>query len=76
MITLKSARRAGQGLDSQLVGDGHEYFEDGHEGRDLAEVAAADHLGVHLQAALVVLARDAAADFVKTVQDVVRELGG
>lgn len=62
-----------QGLDAQLVGDGHEHFEDGHEGGDLAEVAAADHLGVDLQAPLVVLARHAAADLVEPVQDAVRE---
>lgn len=61
-------------LDTQLVGNGHDHFEDGHEGGDLAEVAAADHLGVDLQAALVVLARHAAADLVESVQDVVREL--
>lgn len=61
-------------LDTQLVGDGHEHFEDGHEGRDLAEVAAADHLSVNLQAALVVLARHAATDLVESTQDVVREL--
>lgn len=42
--------------DSQLVGDGHDHFEDGHEGRNLAEVAAADHLCVDLQAPLVILA--------------------
>lgn len=62
------------GLDAQLVGDSHDHFEDGHEGGDLAEVAAADHLGVDLQASLVVLARNAAADLVEPVQDVVREL--
>lgn len=62
------------GLHAQLVGDGHDHFEDGHEGGDLAEVAAADHLGVDLQAPLVVLARHAAADLVEPVQDVVREL--
>ena len=62
------------GLDAQLVGDGHDHFEDGHEGGDLAEVAAADHLGVDLQATLVVLARHTAADLVEPVQDVVREL--
>lgn len=61
-------------LDAQLVGDGHDHFEDGHEGGDLAEVAAADHLGVDLQAPLVVLARHTAADLVEPVQDVVREL--
>lgn len=61
-------------LDAQLVGDGHDHFEDGHEGGDLAEVAAADHLGVDLQAPLVVLARHTAANLVKPVQDVVREL--
>lgn len=62
------------GLHAQLVGDGHDHFEDGHEGGDLAEVAAADHLGVDLQAPLVILARHAAADLVEPVQDVVREL--
>lgn len=62
------------GLDAQLVGDGHDHFEDGHEGGDLAEVAAADHLCVDLQAALVVLARHTAADLVEPVQDAVREL--
>lgn len=61
-------------LDAQLVGDGHEHFEDGHEGRDLAEVAAADHLSVDLQAPLVVLARHAAADLMESTQDVVRKL--
>lgn len=74
MITLKSDWWRGVGLDTQLVGNGHDHFEDGHEGGDLAEVAAADHLGVDLQAALVVLARHAAADLVESVQDVVREL--
>lgn len=62
------------GLDAQLVGDGHDHLEDGHEGGDLAEVAAADHLGVDLQAPLVVLAGHAAADLVEAVQDVVGEL--
>lgn len=61
-------------LDAQLVGDGHEHFEDGHKGGDLAEVAAADHLGVDVQTSLVVLARHTAADLMESVQDVVREL--
>lgn len=62
-------------LNAQLVGDGHEHFKDGHEGGDLAEVAAADHLGVDLQAPLVVLARYAAADLVESAEDVLGELG-
>lgn len=62
-----------EGLDAQLVGDGHEHFEDGHEGGDFAEVAAADHLGVDLQAPLVVLARHAAADLVEPAEDVLGE---
>lgn len=62
------------GLDAELVGNGHDHFEDGHEGRDLAEVAAADHLGVDLQTSLVILARHTAADLVEAVQDVLREL--
>lgn len=74
MITLKSGWWCPRRLDAQLVGDGHDHFEDGHEGGDLAEVAAADHLGVDLQAPLVVLARHAAADLVEPIQDVVREL--
>lgn len=61
-------------LDSQLVGDRHDHFEDGHEGRNLTEVAAAYNLGVDLQAPLVVLARHAAADLVKATEDVLREL--
>lgn len=61
-------------LDAQLVGNGHEHFEDGHKGGNLTEVAAADHLGVDLQTPLVVLARHTAADLVESVQDVVREL--
>lgn len=74
MVTLKSGLvLSSPVLDTQLVGDGHEHFEDGHEGRDLAEVAAADHLSVNLQAALVVLARHAATDLVESTQDVVRE---
>lgn len=64
-----------EGLDAQLVGDGHEHFEDGHEGGDFTEVAAADHLGVDLQAPLVVLARHAAADLVEPAEDVLGELG-
>lgn len=62
------------GLDAQLVGDGHDHFEDGHEGGALAEVAVADHLGVDLQTPLVVLARHTGADLVEPGQDVVREL--
>lgn len=62
------------GSDAQLVGDGHDHFEDGHEGGDLAKVAAADHLGVHLQAPLVVLACHTAADLMQPPQDVVRKL--
>ena len=62
------------GLDTQLVGDGHDHFEDGHEGGDLAEVAAADHMGVDLQTPLVVLARHATADLVEPIKDVVGEL--
>lgn len=69
--TMKRTYRA---LNAQLVGDGHEHFEDGHEGGDLAEVAAADHLGVDLQAPLVVLAGHAAADLVESAEDVLREL--
>lgn len=61
-------------LDAQLVGDSHDHFQDGHEGRDLTEVAAADHLSVDLQAPLVVLACHAAAYLVEPVQDVGREL--
>lgn len=61
------------GLDAQLVGDGHDHFEDGHEGGALAEVAVADHLGVDLQTPLVVLARHTGADLVEPGQDVVRE---
>lgn len=60
-------------LHAQPVGDGHDHFEDGHEGGDLAEVAAADHLGVDLQATLVVLARHTAADLMEPVEDVGRE---
>ena len=52
------------GSDPQLDGYGHDHFEDGHEGGDIAEVAAADHLGVDLQAALVVLAGHTAANLV------------
>lgn len=62
------------GLHSQLVGDGHDHFEDGHEGRNLTEVAAAYNLGVDLQASLVVLARHTAADLVKATEDVLGEL--
>lgn len=62
------------GSDSQLVGDGHDHFEDGHEGRNLAEVAAADHLGVDLQAPLVILAHHTAADLVEAVEDILGEL--
>lgn len=47
---------------TQFVGDGQDHFEDGHEGRYLAKIAAADHLGVDLQAPLVVLACHTAAD--------------
>lgn len=61
-------------LDAQLVGDSHDHFQDGHEGRDLTEVAAADHLSVDLQAPLVILACHAATDFVEPVQDAVWEL--
>lgn len=63
-------------LDAQLVGNGHDHFKDGHEGRDLAEVAAADHLGVDLQTPLVILACHATADLVESIQDVLRELQG
>lgn len=58
------------GSDSQFVSNCHDHFEDGHEGRNLAEVAAAYHLGVDLQPALVVLARHTAADLVKAAEDV------
>lgn len=74
MVTLISGLGGvSESLDAQLVGDGHDHFEDGHEGGDLAEVAAADHLSVDLQAPLVVLARHTAADLVEPVQDVVGE---
>lgn len=75
MITLKSGwwSLPGGGLDAQLVGDSHDHFEDWHEGGDLAEVAAADHLSVDLQATLVVLAGHTAADLVEPVQDVGRQ---
>lgn len=62
------------GSDSQLVGNRHDHFEDGHEGRNLAEVAAAYHLGVDLQTPLVVLARHTAADLVEAAEDVLGEL--
>lgn len=58
------------GSDSQLVGNRHDHFEDGHEGRNLAEVAAAYHLGVDLQTPLVVLACHTAADLMKAAEDV------
>ena len=61
-------------LDGQLVGNGHYHFEDGHEGGDLAEVAAADDLRVHLQAVLVVPRCHAAADLVQAAKDAGREL--
>lgn len=57
------------GSDPQLVGNGHNHFEDGHEGRNFAEVAAADHLGVDLQAPLVILTRHTAADLVEAIED-------
>lgn len=60
--------------NAQLVGDGHDHLEDGHEGGDLAEVAAADYLCVDLQAALVVLAGHTAADLMEPAQDIVVEL--
>lgn len=62
------------GSDSQLVGNRHDHFEDGHEGRNLAEVAAAYHLGVDVQTPLVVLARHATADLVEAAEDVLWEL--
>lgn len=69
-------RDSGWRSDTQLVGDGHDYFEDGHEGRDLAEVAAADDLRVHLQAAVVVAPGHAAADLVQTAEDAGSKLRG
>lgn len=60
--------------NAELVGDGHDHFEDGHEGGDLAEVAAADDLGVDGQGVLVVAALDAAADLVQASEDAGRQL--
>lgn len=60
----------------QFVGDGHEHFEDGHEGRDLAEVAAGHHLRVNLQTLLIVTGSHAAADLVEAAEDAGRELRG
>lgn len=65
---------SGERSDAQLVGDGHDHFEDGHKGGDLAEVAAADDLCVHLQAVLVVMRRHTAADLVQAAQDARRQL--
>lgn len=74
-ITLNSGFVVSKGgLDSELVGGGDDHFEDGHEGGDLAEVAAADHLSVDLQSPLVVLTGDAAADLVESIQDIWRKL--
>ncbi len=60
----------------QLVGDGHEHFQDGHEGRDLAEVAAAHHLRVNLQTLLIAADADAAADLVQAQEDAGSKLTG
>lgn len=76
MVTLKSGWWWTWRLHAQLVGDSHDYFEDRHEGGDLAEVAAADHLSVDLQTPLVVLAGHTATDLMESAQDVVRELRG
>lgn len=57
----------------QLVGDGHEHLEDRHEGRDLAEVAAAHHLRVNLQTLMIVTDADAAADLVQAAEDAGRQ---
>lgn len=76
MVTLKSGWWWTWRLHAQLVGDSHDYFEDWHEGGDLAEVAAADHLSVDLQTPLVVLAGHTATDLMESAQDVVRELRG
>jgi len=63
-----------QASHGQLVGDGHEHFEHGHEGRDLAEVAAAHHLRVNLQTLRIAAGADAAADLVQAQEDAGREL--
>lgn len=60
----------------QFVADGHEHLEDGHEGGDLAEVAAAHDLRVNLQTLQIVAAVDAAADLVQAAEDAGRELTG
>lgn len=59
--------------DGQLVGDGHEHFEDGHEGRDLAEVAAAHHLRVHLQTLHIAACANTPANLVETAEDAGRK---
>lgn len=74
MVTLKSGWWWTWRLHAQLVGDSHDHFEDRHEGGDLTEVAAADHLSVDLQTPLVVLAGHTATDLMESAQDVVREL--
>lgn len=60
----------------QLVADGHEHLEDGHERRDLAEVAAAHDLRVNLQTLQIAAPVDAAADLVQAAEDAGRELMG
>lgn len=74
MVTLKSRWWWPWRLHAQLVGDSHDHFEDGHEGGDLAEVAAADHLSMDLQTPLVVLAGHTVTDLMEPAQDVGREL--
>lgn len=74
MVTLKSGWWWPWRLHAQLVGDSHDHFENRHEGGDLAEVAAADHLSVDLQTPLVVLAGHTATDLMESTQDVVRQL--
>lgn len=60
----------------QLVADGHEHLEDGHERRDLAEVAAAHDPCVNLQTLQIVALADTAADLVQAAEDAGRKLTG
>lgn len=62
--------------DPQFVGLRQHHLQDGHEGRRLAEVAAADDVGVDVQALGVASALYAPGDVVQSSYDGGRELQG
>ena len=62
------------GLDVQLMSNGENGLQNRHKAGDLAEAAAAHHLGVHCKALLKASCVHASGNLVEPSQDMRREL--